>query len=69
MPLETQKSVIDYSTGFVEGQGSYSQIKRKMGEALETNELKTLNEADKKFKVLNKNNSEYITKNSWRLSS
>ena len=40
-----------------------------MGEALETNEIKTLNEADKKFKVLNKNNSEYITKNSWRLSS
>ena len=40
--------------------------KRKVHEALEINSLKTLNETDKTFKVLNRDNGEYVTMNSWK---
>ena len=35
-------------------------------EALEMNRLKTLNETDKTFKVLNRDNDDYVTTNSWK---
>ena len=38
--------------------------KRKVREALEINRLKTLNETDKTFKVLNRDNGDYVTTNS-----
>ena len=37
---------------------------RKVREALEINRLKTLNETDKTFKVLNRDNGDYFTTNS-----
>ena len=40
--------------------------KRKLREALEINRLKTLSETDKAFKVLNRDNSYYVTTNSWK---
>ena len=40
--------------------------KRNMDKALEINRLKTLNEVDKTFKVLNRDNGDYITTNSWK---
>ena len=40
--------------------------KRKVREALEINRLKTLNETDKMFEVLNRDNGEYVTTNSWK---
>ena len=41
--------------------------KRKTCEALEINRLKTLNEIEKTFKVLNRDNGDYVTTNSWKL--
>ena len=38
--------------------------KRNVDKALEINRLKTLNEVDKTFKVLNRDNGDYITTNS-----
>ena len=43
-----------------------NMYKRKVHEALEINKLKTLNEADKPFKVLNRDNGDYVTINSWK---
>ena len=43
-----------------------SMYKRKVREALEINRLKTLNETDKTFKVLNRDNGDYVTTNSWK---
>ena len=40
--------------------------KRKVREALEINRLKTLKETDKMFKVLNRDNGDYVTTNSWK---
>ena len=40
--------------------------KRKVHEALELNRLKTLNETDKTFNVLNRDNGDYVTTNSWK---
>ena len=40
--------------------------KRKICEALEINKLKTINEKDKTFTVLNKDNDHYVTTNSWK---
>ena len=40
--------------------------KRKACEALEINRLKTLNEIEKTFKVLNRDNGDYVTTNSWK---
>ena len=40
--------------------------KRKVREALEINRLKTLKETDKTFKVLNRDNGDYVTTNSWK---
>ena len=39
---------------------------RKIFEVLEINKLKTINEKDKSFKVLNRDNGDYVTMNSWR---
>ena len=39
---------------------------RKICEALEINKLKTINEKDKTFTVLNRDNGDYITTNSWK---
>ena len=39
---------------------------RKIREALEINKLKTINEKDKTFTVLNRDNSDYVTMNSWK---
>ena len=39
---------------------------RKIREALEINKLKTINEKDKTFTVLNRNNGDYVTTNSWK---
>ena len=39
---------------------------RKIHEALEINKLKTINEKDKAFTVLNRDNGDYITMNSWK---
>ena len=41
--------------------------KRKVCEALEINRLKTLNEIEKTFKVLNRDNGDYVATNSWKL--
>ena len=38
---------------------------RKIHEALEINKLKTTNEKDKTFTVLNRDNGDYVTTNSW----
>ena len=38
---------------------------RKIREALEINKLKTFNEKDKTFTVLNRDNGDYVTANSW----
>ena len=43
-----------------------NMYKRKVHEALEINRLKTLNETDKTFKVLNRDNGDYVTTNSWK---
>ena len=43
-----------------------SMYKRKVREALEINRLKTLKETDKTFKVLNRDNGDYVTTNSWK---
>ena len=40
--------------------------KRKVHEALEINRLKTLNKTDRTFKVLNRDNGDYVTTNSWK---
>ena len=40
--------------------------KRKVREALEMNVQKPLNETDKTFKVLNRDNGDYVTTNSWK---
>ena len=40
--------------------------KRKILEALEINKLKTINEKDKTFTVLNGDNGDYVTTNSWK---
>ena len=43
-----------------------NMYKRKVREALEINRLKTLNERDKTFKVLNRDNGDYVITNSWK---
>ena len=43
-----------------------NMYKRKVREVLETDRLKILNETDKKFKVLNRDNGHYVTTNSWK---
>ena len=43
-----------------------NMYKRKVHEALGINRLKTLNETDKAFKVLNRDNGDYVTTNSWK---
>ena len=40
--------------------------KRKIHEALKINKLKTINEKNKTFTVLNRENGDYITMNSWK---
>ena len=39
---------------------------RKIHEVLEINKLKTITEKDKTFTVLNRDNGDYITTNSWK---
>ena len=39
---------------------------RKIRKALEINKLKTINEKDKTFAVLNRDNDDYVTTNSWK---
>ena len=39
---------------------------RKIREALEINKFKTINEKDKTFTVLNRDNGDYVTANSWK---
>ena len=43
-----------------------NMYKRKVREALEINRLKILNKTDKTFKVLNRDNGDYVTMNSWK---
>ena len=43
-----------------------NMYKRKVREAFEINRLKTLNERDKTFKALNRDNGDYVTTNSWK---
>ena len=40
-----------------------NMCKRKMREVLKINRLKTLNESDKSFKVINRDNDGYVTTN------
>ena len=40
--------------------------KKKVDEALEINRPKTLNETDKTFKVINRDNDDYLTMNRWK---
>ena len=40
--------------------------KRKIREVLEMNKLRTINEKDKTFPVLNKDIGDYVTTNSWK---
>ena len=40
--------------------------KRKVRETLEISRLKILNETDKTFKVLNRDNDDYVTTNGWK---
>ena len=39
---------------------------RKIRKALEINKLRTINEKDNTFTVLNRGNGEYVTKNFWK---
>ena len=39
---------------------------RKMQEVLEISKLKTIDERDKLFTVLNRDNGDYVTKKSWK---
>ena len=39
---------------------------RKIREALKLNKLRTINEKDKIFTVLNRDNGDYVTTNSWK---
>ena len=39
---------------------------RKLCEALQITRLKTSNETDKAFKILNRDNGDYVTTNSWK---
>ena len=39
---------------------------RKIREALERNKLKAIKEKDKTFTVLNRDNGDYVTANSWK---
>ena len=43
-----------------------NMYKRKVRESLEINRLKMLNETDKTFKVLNRDNGDCVTANSWK---
>ena len=43
-----------------------NMYKRKVHEALEINRLKTLNKTDRTFKVLNRDNGDHVTTNSWK---
>ena len=43
-----------------------NMYKRIVREALEINRLIALNETDKMFKVLIRNNGDYVTTNSWK---
>ena len=43
-----------------------NMYKKEMREVLEINRLKTLNETDKTFKVLNRDNGDYVTTNNWK---
>ena len=43
-----------------------NMYKRNVREALKINRLKTLNETDKTLKVLNMDNGDYVTTNSWK---
>ena len=43
-----------------------NMYKRKVREDLEINRLKTLNETRKTFKILNRDNGDYVTTNSWK---
>ena len=43
-----------------------NMYKRKVRAAIEINRLKILNETDKTFKVLNRDNGDYVTTNSWK---
>ena len=40
---------------------------RKIREALEINKLRTINEKDETLTVLNRDNGDYVTMNSWKL--
>ena len=41
-------------------------VQRKVQKALEINRLKTLNETDKTFKLLNKDDGDFVPTNSWK---
>ena len=43
-----------------------NMYKGKTREALEVNRVKTLNETDETFKILNRDNGDYVTTNSWK---
>lgn len=43
-----------------------NMYERKVREALEINRLKTINENDQSFTVLNRDNGDYVTTNSWK---
>ena len=43
-----------------------NMYKGKVREALKKNKLKALKETDKTFKVLNRDNGDYATMNSWK---
>ena len=45
---------------------SLYMYKRKIHKALKISKLKTINEKDKTFTVLNRNSGDYVMKNSWK---
>ena len=63
-----QKNVMVNSTGYIQKTVRISPYiyERKINEALEINNLKTTNEKDKTFTVLNRDNGDYFTANSWK---
>ena len=66
-PRNTPKSAIDNSAGFPDNnrrEAKHAQMKCVWSPG-EINRLKTLNETDKTFTVLNRDNGNYITTNSW----
>ena len=65
----TQKNVMDNSPGCIRKQYAFHEYiqERNIREALEIYKLRTINEKDKTFTPWNRDNGDYLMKNSWKL--